>query len=250
MWEVRGGTTTACAYGLALLHSCQRPLTLERFYWLPVSHIRTIQSKVGSVRRMRLDDSSMNDQHDWKLCNKTVKLPHTKHERDLKWYSGQKKNAQSDKRTNTKNWFTWHRPIFERKTCLKRYFDFMDQVSSKVIHDVSGQKKLISFNPIQGRITTQTVRDEEEYMEVSLDLWVYSFCWFDEIIFLTQFDTIMKIICNYPLRVLRLFFVPCMFGVSVRNVKVNWSFRILAICCSYVVFKVIFLVLDLEYYNC
>lgn len=46
----------------------------------------------------------------------------------------------------------------------------MDQVSSKVIHDVSGQKKLISFNPIQGRITTQTVRDEEEYMEVSLDL--------------------------------------------------------------------------------
>ncbi|CAH8573807.1 unnamed protein product [Schistosoma margrebowiei] len=41
----------------------------------------------------------------------------------------------------------------------------MDQVSSKVIHDVSGQKKLISFNPIQGRITTQTVRDEEEYME-------------------------------------------------------------------------------------
>ncbi|CAH8519705.1 unnamed protein product [Schistosoma turkestanicum] len=41
----------------------------------------------------------------------------------------------------------------------------MDQVSSKVIHDVSGQKKLISFNPIQGRITAQTVRDEEEYME-------------------------------------------------------------------------------------
>ncbi|VDP24155.1 unnamed protein product [Schistosoma margrebowiei] len=45
----------------------------------------------------------------------------------------------------------------------------MDQVSSKVIHDVSGQKKLISFNPIQGRITTQTVRDEEEYMEAPLD---------------------------------------------------------------------------------
>ncbi|CAH8857123.1 unnamed protein product [Trichobilharzia szidati] len=41
----------------------------------------------------------------------------------------------------------------------------MDKVSSKVIHDVSGQKKLVSFSPVQGRITTQTIRDEEEYME-------------------------------------------------------------------------------------
>ncbi|KAK4470469.1 hypothetical protein MN116_006021 [Schistosoma mekongi] len=41
----------------------------------------------------------------------------------------------------------------------------MDRVSSKVVHDADGQKKLVSYNPIQGRITTQTIRGEEEYIE-------------------------------------------------------------------------------------
>lgn len=41
----------------------------------------------------------------------------------------------------------------------------MEQASSKVIHDFNGLKKLVSYNPIQGRVVTQSVREEEEYME-------------------------------------------------------------------------------------
>lgn len=42
----------------------------------------------------------------------------------------------------------------------------MDQVSSKIVHDTNGCKKLVNYNPTFGKITAQTVREEEEYMGV------------------------------------------------------------------------------------
>ncbi|CAL8080630.1 unnamed protein product [Calicophoron daubneyi] len=40
----------------------------------------------------------------------------------------------------------------------------MDHVSSKLVTDLNGNKKLATYNPIQGRVVIQTVRDEDEYM--------------------------------------------------------------------------------------
>ncbi|KAF6774282.1 hypothetical protein AHF37_05619 [Paragonimus kellicotti] len=41
----------------------------------------------------------------------------------------------------------------------------MDRVSSKLVTDFDGHKKLVTFNAIRGKVVIQTVQEEEEYME-------------------------------------------------------------------------------------
>ncbi|KAF7257696.1 hypothetical protein EG68_05999 [Paragonimus skrjabini miyazakii] len=41
----------------------------------------------------------------------------------------------------------------------------MDRVSSKLVTDFDGHKKLVTYNAIRGKVVIQTVQEEEEYME-------------------------------------------------------------------------------------